>query len=81
VSETLTVNAAADALGVSRRTVYYWIRSGYLQIEHVQRGTQYAKRVRTDSAAFGVKTKWRSRKVDKRTAWRLAIKLRKDEAA
>ena len=37
---TVFVDHAAELLGVSRRTVYYWIRDGKLQTKRTMNGTQ-----------------------------------------
>ena len=38
--QTVFVDHAAELLGVSRRTVYYWIRDGRLQTVRTPNGTQ-----------------------------------------
>ncbi|MBS1819019.1 MAG: helix-turn-helix domain-containing protein [Acidobacteria bacterium] len=45
---TLRVDEAAAVLGVSRRTVYYWIRAGRLEAE---RGEPRSQRVLSASVA------------------------------
>ena len=43
---SLSVDRACRVLGVSRRTVYYWIKDGRLQTTRTRMGSQ---RVMTDS--------------------------------
>ena len=45
MAQTVIVDRAAVLLGVSRRTVYYWIRAGRLQTVRTLNGSQ---RVRMD---------------------------------
>jgi excisionase family DNA binding protein len=45
-SRSISMDRACQILGVSRRTVYYWIKEGRLQTMRTQLGSQ---RVLTDS--------------------------------
>ena len=46
MTESVLVNQAAELIGVSRRTIYYWIRYGHLQTIRTRCGSQ---RVRMES--------------------------------
>lgn len=43
---TLNIEAAAERIGVSRRTIYYWIKSGKLEVKTFE---NHAPRVYVDS--------------------------------
>jgi excisionase family DNA binding protein len=49
LGRSVSIAQAVKALGVSRRTVYYWISSGRLQTVRIRGGSQ---RVLTESLAF-----------------------------
>ena len=54
ISRSVSLERACRILGVSRRTVYYWIKLGRLQTMHTRLGSQ---RVLTDS----VRSVWTER--------------------